>query len=251
MDSDAPTDANRNYRIRPIYRGGETLVTVYEEEQDIPKPNTTEEITRQDEDEYRKRIVNTKYTKAPIVAAVDEDVQNTVVYQDLTEKIYRNDRVTYEAKSPITYNSTVIQSFPPVLASLSQQTWNKRDGTSTTGFAPVWTSNAWSGPCKATITETWSKSAPTTPVTIDKVLPTPIIMDTPIFNIRIPPCLHGSITITGTTGTTSDIWEYLTWDETFAATTPVTLGATLTIKDEVEPFNNGWIKRKIVVTPPF
>jgi len=140
--------------------------------------------------------------------------------------------------------------FPPVLANLSQQTWNYKDGTSTTGFAPVWESNKWSGPCKATITETWSEDVPTNTVTIDQLIPTPIYMDTPLFKIRIGPCLHGSINITGTTGTTSDIWEYITWNETFPATTPATLPATLTIKDEVSQVGDGWLRRTIALTPP-
>ena len=119
------------------------------------------------------------------------------------------------------------------------------------GFSAVYEKDSYRGSCKTEITETWTEDPPTGVSSVDgQMNPTPIVYITPLFKCTIGSCLHGSITISGTTGTGSEEWEFLTFNKTFPATNQTTWPATVVAKDESFQASNGWVRRKVTVTAP-
>jgi hypothetical protein len=80
--------------------------------------------------------------------------------------------------------------------------------------------------------------------------PAPVVYSTPIFGIKIPSCLHPTITITGTTGTTNDIYEFLTFTGTFNGTNPTDWPASIDLGTEVRAAGEGFLAIKKTLYRP-
>jgi len=248
--ADAPDKINR---IRVVYRGeaeGDG-VQVFQIDEETPVPNTKEFTSAKETNQYFISETFTKYDKTPKSdPAKNEEVRNTSVYNNSTEVVYRIDRTVFTPEPPVTYESTVNKRWPAVLTGLEKQLWSQRDGTEVYSYFPTYSDEEYSGPCRAIVTETWTKEAPTGQSSVGPFLATtPVFFACPLFRVSIPPCLHGSHQFKGTTGTTSDTWEYLTWDSTVEAT-PQTSWVDVVISDEVSPFQGGFLKKTITCKPP-
>jgi len=251
-DNGAADDPNKINRIRVVYRGEVTgtATIVYQIDQETPVPNTTEFTSAKETNPYFVSETFTKYDKTPNnVAANNEEVRNTAVYNNKNEVVYRIDRTVFTPEPAVTYNSTVRSSWPAVLGSLEKRTWTKRDGTEIAQYVPKYKRESYDGAAEATVTETWSKEAPTQPTTIGPFLqPSPVIFVCPLFSVNIKACLHPAIALVGTTGTTTE-WDYLTWNENFPATKEVDW-VDRTITNEVSPFQGGFLQKKVIIKPP-
>ena len=248
-----PEDADKINRVRVVYRGESegSATVVFQIDEETPVPNTTEFTSAAQTTTYFKSETFTKYDTTPNNEPDNnEEVTNRAVYNNVSEVIYRVDRTVFTPEPAITYHSTVTATWPAVLGSLDKRTWERRDGTEVAQYVPKYSREGYRGPCASTVTETWTKSEPAAESTVGPFLQTsPIIFVTPIFQVNIKDCLHGDITFVGTTGTGSAEWEYLTWDDTFPAT-PQKDWVDVTITDEVSPFQGGFLRRTVVITPP-
>lgn len=152
-----------------------------------------------------------------------------------------------------TYTSSINFSWPPVLDPanpIDVKDWELKDGASRYYPSPVFKREGYSGPCKATITETWS----TTPFTIaapDVVKPVPISYNCPFFSINIGPTLHGAVQITADTGSNDPTWGVNVGStRTFAATDPSDWPTSITLDDQ-KPFRGGYLRQVVVINKPF
>lgn len=100
----------------------------------------------------------------------------------------------------------------------------------------------YSGGYDITVVERW-KSTPWTGLAITNFRPTGFHWITPYSRGSVPECLHGSITISGTTGTSDPVWGYLTWSYSYAATSPTGISGTITLKDTQQPWRGGYLRR--------
>ena len=149
-----------------------------------------------------------------------------------------------------TYSTNRDYSWPPVLSALVLKNWARRDGGTdiypTTKYSP----EGYSGPCKATVTRTWSAS----PFTIDKVdqmLPTPIQYTSPFFSLNIGRCLHGAITVVCDIGTSDPTYKVNSGSsEVFAATNHLVWPDSITAYDEQTTFRGGFLRTSITIFKP-
>ena len=252
-DTGTADDPDKINRIRVVYRGEaeNAAIQVFQIDEETPQPNTAEFTSAKETNPYFTSETFTKYDKTPNeTPATTEEVRNTAVYNNATEVVYRIDRTVFTPEPPVTYESTVNKRWPAVLQELKPQKWSQRDGTEVFSYFPIYTEEEYNGPCRATVTETWSKEAPTGQSSVGPFLKTtPVFFSCPLFRVSIPPCLHGAQTFSGTTGTTSDTWEYLTWNETIPAT-PQTGWVDVVVTDEVSPFQGGFLKKTVTCKPP-
>ena len=252
-DTGVASDANKINRIRAVYRGevSGSSVQVFQIDEETPVPNTVEFTSAKETNQYFISETFTKYDKTPNSSpANNEEVRNTSVYNNSTDVVYRIDRTVFSPEPSITYESTVNKRWPAVLEQLHPKTFFRRDGTDVFSYFPTYKEEEYSGPCRAIVTETWSKEAPTGQSSVGPFLKTtPVFYVTPLFRVSIPPCLHQAITFTGTTGTTSEEWEYNTWDDTIPATSQ-TQWVDVVISDEVSPFQGGFLKKTVTCKPP-
>ena len=252
-DTGVASDANKINRIRAVYRGevSGSSVQVFQIDEETPVPNTTEFTSAKETNQYFISETFTKYDITPNASpANNEEVRNTSVYNNSTDVVYRIDRTVFSPEPSITYESTVNKRWPAVLEQLHPKTFSRRDGTDVFSYFPTYKEEEYSGPCRAIVTETWSKEEPTGQSSVGPFLKTtPVFYVTPLFRVSIPPCLHQAITFTGTTGTTSEEWEYLTWNDTIPATSQ-TGWVDVVISDEVSPFQGGFLKKTVTCKPP-
>jgi len=136
-----------------------------------------------------------------------------------------------------------------VLASVDVDNWPRREGGSDMFARPVWTHEAYRGPCNALISERFYVLAPT-PTQPNVMKPLPISISTPVFSFNIGPVLHGTLTIAITSGTNHQVYEYTGGYFGQAATTPATWPASILASDEVRPFRGGFLRTSVTVYPP-
>lgn len=148
-----------------------------------------------------------------------------------------------------TYYTTVDYSWPAVLGSIEIDAWNRKDGGSEDYVRPVFTREAYRGPCSATVIESFSKDSPTN-LLVDSLQPLPINISTPMFSISIGPTLHVGDTLTISTGTGHPIYEYTGGDFIIDATNETDWPPTLVIEDSVSPFRGGYLRRTVTIDSP-
>lgn len=148
-----------------------------------------------------------------------------------------------------TYYTTVDYSWPAVLGSIELDQWDRKDGGYEIYVRPVFSREAYRGPCNATVIESFSLVAPTG-LSVDSLQPLPINISTPMFSISIGPTLHVSDSLAISTGTSHPVYEYTAGDFPIDATSPTDWPGTLTIDDSVSPFRGGYLRRTITINSP-
>ena len=148
-----------------------------------------------------------------------------------------------------TYTTSIDFPWPAVLAGLATEPWVRKDGGVQTYVKPVYAKDAYRGPCKATIVETFSATAPETS-TPTSMMPLPIDISTPMFAVSVGPTLHGLFEISLTNGTSDPVFVFTAASFTFAATTPAAWPTSVIASDEVRPFRGGYLRSQITVYPP-
>jgi len=109
---------------------------------------------------------------------------------------------------------------------------------------------AYSGPCRATITETWSPTPQAVP-TVVHLLPTACSFDFPMTrNFSIPRCLHPAITLSETVGTDHPELAYAVTNKTFAATNYTDWPSSIVAFANQTPFRGGFKMKVGVVYKP-
>lgn len=137
--------------------------------------------------------------------------------------------------------------WPAVLKSLTLETWNRRDGQFDT-FPNVKFKQAFNGPQLVHVTQHWQAAAP---VLADppKMIPEGFTFASPLYTLRVPPCLHGAIQLTAITGTSDPVYEYNTKVEDFAATNYTDWPASISWTD-VKPWRGGYLVTAYTINKP-
>ena len=148
-----------------------------------------------------------------------------------------------------TYTTSIDFPWPAVLGSIDVESWERKDGGIQTYVKPLYAKEAYRGPCKATIVETFSATAPTTS-TPTSMQPLPIDISTPMFSVAVGPTLHPAYSLSLTNGTKDPIFKYTAATFAFAATTPSAWPSSVIASDEVRPFRGGYLRSQITVHPP-
>ena len=148
-----------------------------------------------------------------------------------------------------TYTTAIDFYWPAVLSNFDVELWTRRDGGEQRYFNPVFSKEAYRGPCKATVTERFYDTAPT--VGEPNVMrPLPIVIQNPFFGISVGPSLHAGDTLSFTNGTTDPEFVYTISSYTVDATTPTDWPASIVAQDEARPFRGGFLRTTITVFPP-
>ena len=146
---------------------------------------------------------------------------------------------------------TINYDWPPVLDDVVFDTWPLRSGGQRTFPRVTYTRGPYRGPCNATVTRTWSKTAPITGGEVDPTMqPEPIAFTTPYFRVNVPPTLHVARNFTGTNGSEDETFERVDWSYDKGQTNYTDWPATLKISSEVKPFRGGWLHETVVVQRP-
>lgn len=148
-----------------------------------------------------------------------------------------------------TYLTTVDYSWPGVVSDVLTNTWERREGGQDQYAIPIFSKEAYRGPCKGSVTETWSSTAPT-PGTPNVMLPLPLDLACPFFGHHIEPTLHVGMVRTISTGTAHPIYKYTVGTFTFPATKPVQWPTSIVKSDEVQPFRGGYLRTIVTAWPP-
>lgn len=132
--------------------------------------------------------------------------------------------------------------------------WEYKDGGSRDIPRPMFEEQAYRGPTRATITEEWSKTAPTIAGQTNRpyqLRPLPIVYNSPYLTLGIPPSLHDAVTIKCDTGTNDPTWGLNTGSQrTFPATNQIVWPPSFTASVEVTPFRGGYMTRHVLVYKP-
>ena len=132
--------------------------------------------------------------------------------------------------------------------------WTKKDGGVEIYPALRFHPEGYQGPCKNTITRTWSKTPFTIPV-VEILQPTRIYYASPYFTVNIPECLHGAVAFQCDIRDTNDpkYTQNVGSTRYFAATNPDdgnTWPTTIVAYDDQEPFRGGYLRTRRVVDRP-
>lgn len=149
-----------------------------------------------------------------------------------------------------TYETTVNYRWPRVLRTPVIDVIPAADGgIGKIWFVPDWLRPEYYGPCKAIVTDTWSKDEPTI-TTPTQMLEDSVTFDGALLQISIPACLHKAIRLFESSGDgTREYAPYqLAWD--YKATNFIDWPASITVQDECEPVNGGFMRRTVVVQRP-
>lgn len=149
-----------------------------------------------------------------------------------------------------TYNTTVDYSWPPVLEGIETMDWVLKDGSTRNYARPYYTYEGFSGPCKATVVESWS-TAPPTPDQPETMQPLPIVYNSPMYALSVPSCLHDDVDVVADTGNADPVFAVNAGSlRTFAATSPKTWPASVLASDTVTPFRGGFLRKRVTVFSP-
>jgi hypothetical protein len=146
------------------------------------------------------------------------------------------------------YGTSVEYYWPGVLTAIGTYVYELKDGGAETYVSATINPEAYRGPCKATITETWTVTAPT----VDEptqMFPLPVDIDTPFAGKSIGPTLHGAVSF-NIVMSSHPRYENVVANYSWPATSPTARPSTAIASDNVDPVRGGYLRRRIVVDAP-
>lgn len=146
-----------------------------------------------------------------------------------------------------TWTEIINYEWPPVLKSLVIEQWTRRDDT-VEYYPNVKLKQGFSGPQLATVTQHWQSTPPTIP-NPPQMIPEGFTFASPLYTLRVPPCLHGAIAFSISTGTKDPVWKYQTKEEEFLATNYEDWPATISWK-EVKNWRGGFLVTTYTIPRP-
>ena len=147
------------------------------------------------------------------------------------------------------FQSTVDYSWPGVLAGVHVDIWELRRGGSQNYTSPIWSKEAYKGPCKAQVVQRFYVDAPI--VTQPNVMRSlPINVQNPFYGIHIGPTLHGAFNWTCSSGSNHPVFKYIVATYPCAETTPVDWPPSILEADTVHPFRGGFLRITTTAYPP-
>jgi hypothetical protein len=147
-----------------------------------------------------------------------------------------------------TYYDVVNYEWPPVLQYIHLETWTAKNNRGSVTYPDYIVKKGFSGPQIATVQQWWQKSAysPSTPI---QLIPESMEFQSPLFSIRIPPCLHDSYTFSCVIGTEDPEWESQSYSRTFDATNYTDWPDSITW-EAVQPYRGGYLVSSYTLDKP-
>ena len=82
------------------------------------------------------------------------------------------------------------------------------------------------------------------------MFPEPMVFQTPIASVNVPPTLHSQIIVAATTGSNHPIYNYIGTRWLFLATNYTDWPADIVIADSQKPFRGGYLRERITAYRP-
>lgn len=157
------------------------------------------------------------------------------------------------ADDSITYNTVENYSWPAVLRSIQffvvEAHKNGVEYLERFGY-DYDLKEGYSGPCNATITESWTLNGVNT-VANAQMLPESMAFDFPLTRgFNIPSCLHPAFNVREVIGTDHPKYVYTITDKTFRATNYIDWPASIVAQWRQSPYKGGMKSRKVVIHRP-
>lgn len=148
------------------------------------------------------------------------------------------------------WNDVVNYTWPDVLLGFDLYALPAADGSIyKIAHRPIYLREAYSGPCAATITETWTKNPPIPPV-LAPMLEGEVWFDGALLQLPRHRCLHGEITFYEAPGSAHpELGNYL-YSQTFPATSHTDWPVTHVASFNVTPAFGGYLSRKVEINRP-
>lgn len=149
-----------------------------------------------------------------------------------------------------TWEDVINYSWPDVLLGFSSFAFPNANGsTESVTWRPIWKRQRYDGPCRATITESWSLAAPSAP-TWTPMLPREIEYRTPLASVSTPPCLHDYVYFYDAPGTSHPTLGNYFYEQEYQATDLTDWPSTYVASFTVRPAMGGYLSRKVEVHRP-
>lgn len=148
------------------------------------------------------------------------------------------------------WEDVINYSWPDVLDFINFFTFPSSSGSvKSIGSRPVWKRQRYDGPCRARITETWTKDPPIPPV-IEPMLPQEVQYSSPLLSVNVPPCLHAAFPIVSTPGTQHPSLGFYVYEEFYEATNLLDWPEVHIASFTVRPAMGGYLSRMVEVFRP-
>lgn len=157
------------------------------------------------------------------------------------------------ATSGRTYYSTTDYSWPAVLEQIRVDNWELREGGEDRYVYPEYKREAYRGPCKMKVVETFHVTPPTDIVAPAPLLPLPIQIATPFLSFSDGPSLHEGDILTLFTGSNHPKYRATGGTYVIPGTSPTdwpSVSTGLLVSDDTKPFRGGYLRTKVTVYPP-
>jgi hypothetical protein len=148
------------------------------------------------------------------------------------------------------YDDTIDSiTLPAVFDRMLTNIWPRKDGGSQTLVFPKYLRNAYGGPLRAEISETFHVY-PVTPDETESMQPTAMDIGSPIGSVHVPACLHGDVQCDQSTGTAHPVYRYTTASFFFAKTNFTDWPKTYVASSSINPLRGGYLKRNLTIHRP-
>lgn len=172
--------------------------------------------------------------------------------------------IKYSTTTKLVRSYTTYQNYtwPAVLSRIANEKWTRRDGGADTIVYPIYKRGAYSGPTKVLVELFWkdsefdvanpaSKTGSITELaTINPMLPEPMVFQTPIASVNVPPTLHELTLVVATTGSNHPVYSYAGTRWLFSATNYTDWPTSLVIADSQRPYKGGYLRERITAYRP-
>ena len=148
-----------------------------------------------------------------------------------------------------TFHDTIDFRWPNVLDHVQIDIWNRKDGGADYIVYPIWARNAYGGPCKATIVETFH-SSPVATSAIRAMLDIEIDIITPLIQVRIPQSLHFGANVQVFVGSEDPLYQSTGFNYTYPSTNYTDWPPTLLVQSDIQPMRGGYLKRNVTIERP-
>ena len=151
-------------------------------------------------------------------------------------------------------------TWPPVLSGIVVDRWTRRDGGADPVEYPIYKRGAYSGPTRVEVKVYWKDSAWTIGTTaagsdtelalIKPMHPEPILFQSPLASVSVPPTLHDRFIVVASTGSDHPVYSYKGTTWVYNATNYVDWPDSLVVQDSQRPFRGGYLREKITAYIP-
>jgi hypothetical protein len=169
--------------------------------------------------------------------------------QEFSIKTTRKATTLGTGGNAISYGTVVPYSWPAVLTSLRFFEVEAKNGYTLRWGYDATFKEEYSGPCSASVTETWATTAQALP-SVTYMRPESMSFDFPMTSFRLQACLHPAIELTETVGTNHPDLAYAVTTKRFEATNFTNWPASIVASVSQVPYRGGFRMKVVTVNRP-